>query len=242
MSKPTSTTVAVAKATPHLGVTLATQYTTSGSHVRILSCHPADQVAKAGLGRGDIISHVDGAVVSDHETVLEMLSKLQNHSVTYTPFPEAVPTEVASSAAAKSTDQALMLTVPTLVCLLSIDITTGLAPVLAVGLWGWASHLLARRSLFIGRAVAFAAAFVSVFMVAAMGQEIRRCVAYICDGPTMYGTEADCRAPCSTTFGQYLHWPAIAATVAAALAAGYAAWKAQLAVEAHEAMMKQVEG
>ena len=225
-------TISVTKERPHLGVTLST--TTKG--VRILDCNSADLFAAAGLSKGDIVTHIDGEAIDDHDVLLARLGKFKTSVVTYTPWPEAVPAAATLATAMSSVRLAYLFSVPCLMALGSIDLHTQLAPVLAVLFLGWPKS----SACVGGRFYVFAGTFFNGFLIAAMGQEVRRCATDMCDLPTQYGTEDDCRAPCSSSFGRYLHWPALLFTVLASTTSLVASFHMQTAAEAHEVQTKSI--
>lgn len=224
-------TITVTAAHPHLGVTLSTV----GGGARIIECDAADLIAKAGLRRGDVITHVEGEKVAGHEGALLQMAKKPSFRLRYTPWPEEPEAAAAVARATRAVTHALLLAMPALLSLGSIDAPTRLTPVLGNIVMSIAMKQMHRsQAIWSARVFTAIGTFLFAFLAASMGQEVRRCVGDICNYPTMYGTEADCRAPCSTDFGKYLHWPAVAASIVAMGAAGRALHYTQTAVQAYE--------
>jgi hypothetical protein len=115
------------------------------------------------------------------------------------------------------------------------------------------------------RAVSFAATFALGVAFVAAAQEIRRCVrcpvsipralcasllrmirsshdqdprsqiTSLCDYPTLYGSEADCRAPCLTPYGAW-HGPAVGATFLAVAVSINFSWRLNLTIDSADAI------
>ena len=85
------------------------------------------------------------------------------------------------------------------------------------------------------RALIVVAAFVLGFLFISTAQDVRRCVTDLCSSfKTLYGTFADCRAPCKTVYGEHMLWPAVGASVLAFVAALRSAYLTHGLLEAYE--------
>lgn len=235
-SKPTSKEgflqVKINPASGHLGVTLSTH---AGS-VRVQHCHPADLIAKAGLSAGDIVNSINGSAISDHAEALNLMCNpaKKPFTVEFSICPEKAAVRSAGLSAQSASRFALALTVPSLVTLGSADLPTACAPVIALLAAAAAVRQAGRNAPQSLRALAFLSVFVSGFLFVSACQEVRRCVTDLCDSPTMYGTAADCRRPCGTSYGINFHWPACGASLLASVAAGFSCYRAHCFVESVE--------
>ena len=154
--------------------------------------------------------------------------------------PEKASVRSAGLRAQSASRLALALAVPSLVTLGSADLPTACAPVIALLAAAAAVHQAGRNAPQSLRAFAFLAVFVSGFLLVSACQEVRRCVTDLCDYPTMYGTAADCRRPCSTSYGVNFHWPACGASLLASVAAGVSCFRAHTFVEVVEEKLQPI--
>jgi len=216
----------------HLGVTLGPF---TGEGVRIKALHPADLSAKAGLEAGDVLVSIDGARVNSHEEALKLMvdAKLP-FLVAFHGAPELHKLRQLEDAARSAVLTAAKYgCLPMLIPLHSTELATRIVSLVSILSVTGAVLLMKQRAHSFARAVIVLGSFAIGFCVVSAGQEVRRCAFHICDGPTMYGTEADCRAPCFTTYAPW-QWPAVAATVWSVLVASRAALYVQFIFEEPE--------
>lgn len=226
-------TITIDPSNGHLGVTLRA-YAREG--VRIEDCDPKDLVARAGLAAGDVITSVNGKSVSGHAETLHLICSLTTpFTIGARPCPELLPIRGWMASAARAGRAAALCAAPSLILVGSTEFLTKCASVVILAL-AMATALAKPTAAYRGRLLSCVLLFACLFALVSAGQEVRRCVTTLCDYPTMYGSAADCRAPCHTHYGRYWHWPAVAVSVLATSAAGRAAVKFVGVVEAIEGL------
>jgi hypothetical protein len=196
----------------HLGVTLGDY---AGDGVRIDACHPRDLISKAGLAAGDIITSIDGQAVQDFADALDMMVALKRpFTIEAGLCPERPQIATSTASALAAGWLAVYATAPLVVAFGSIEPTTKYGGLGSAGVAVILAYALNGRNLRTARNTCLVLFVTSIWMVVVTCQEVRRCAGPLCDGPTMYGTEADCRAVCFTAYAS-LHWPAVGASILA---------------------------
>lgn len=226
--------------TGHLGVTLGRH----NNGVRVEVAHPHDLVAKARIFAGDIIIGFNGDAVYEHEALLKlMVDATAPYVLDFEPFPEMPKLKALRDRAVSAGWTAICCTAPALVVVGSSDTGTFISGLILFASLVLVAVVLYRpRVLHGGRNAICVLGFGCAFALVAAGQEVRRCAGTICDHPTMYGTEADCRAVCATAYAA-LHWPAVGASALATIASGRAAlfflWATEAADELPEGWWRE---
>lgn len=130
----------------------------------------------------------------------------------------AIMAEKEAASRVKSTLAPAMLSaLPALVAWGSIQPEVKYGCAAAVALTALTLVLTLSRKHAAGKLCSYAASFLFFFSLIGAGQEIRRCVTRLCESPTLYGSEQDCRAPCYTPHAEW-HWFAVGATLVASAA------------------------